>query len=58
MLNFKKYIKDEIENIGINLNNIDVVRPPKEEMGDFAIPCFTINVEAVKNPHEKAKIIL
>ena len=58
MLNFKKYIKDEIENTGIILNNIDVVRPPKEEMGDFAIPCFTINVEGVKNPHEKAKMIL
>lgn len=58
MLNLKKYIKEEIEKIGIKLDNIDVVRPPKEEMGDFALPCFTINMAGIKNPHEKAKIIL
>lgn len=57
MLNLKKYIKEEIEKVGIKLDNIDVVRPPKEEMGDFAIPCFTINIDGVKNPHEKAKVI-
>ncbi|MDD6388814.1 MAG: arginine--tRNA ligase [Bacilli bacterium] len=57
MLNLKKYIKEEIEKVGIKLDNTDVVRPPKEEMGDFAIPCFTINIDGVKNPHEKAKVI-
>lgn len=58
MLNLKKYIKEEIAKVGIKLDNIDVVRPPKEEMGDFAIPCFTIDVDGAKNPHEKAKAIL
>lgn len=58
MLNLKKYIKEEIEKTGVQLGNIDVVRPPKEEMGDFAIPCFSINVDGVNNPHEKAKAIL
>lgn len=58
MLNLKKYIKEEIEKAGIKLDNIDVVRPPKEEMGDFAIPCFTINIDGANNPHEKAKVIL
>ena len=58
MLNLKKYIKEEIENVGIKLDNVDVVRPPKEEMGDFAVPCFTIDIDGVKNPHEKAKAIL
>ena len=38
MLNLKKYIKEEIEKVGIKLDSIHVVRPPKEEMGDFAIP--------------------
>ena len=57
MLNFKKYIKQEVEKIGIRLNNIDVVRPPREEMGDFALPCFTINIDGIKNPNEKANII-
>lgn len=58
MLNLKKYIKEEIEKVSIRLDNVDVVRPPKEEMGDFAIPCFTINIDGVNNPHEKAKTIL
>ena len=57
MLNLKNYIKKEIEEIGIQLNNIDVVRPPKEEMGDFALPCFTINIDGIKSPNEKANII-
>lgn len=58
MFNLKKYIKEEIEKVGIKLDNINVVRPPKEEMGDFALPCFTINVDGVNNPNEKAKTIL
>ena len=57
MLNLKKYIKEEIEKVGIKLDSIDVVRPPKEEMGDFAIPCFTISIDGAKTPHEKAKVI-
>ena len=57
MLNLKQYIKDEILKTGIQLNNVDVVRPPKEEMGDFAVPCFTINIDNIKNPHEKANFI-
>ncbi len=57
MLNFKKYIKEEIEKIGISLNNIDLVRPPREEMGDFALPCFSVYIDNIKNPNEKAKII-
>ena len=26
-------------------------------MGDFAVPCFTINIDNIKNPHEKANFI-
>ena len=57
MLNFKDYIRKEIEKVGFSLDGIEIVRPPKENMGDFAVPCFTIDIEGVKNPNEKAKII-
>ena len=57
MLNFKKYIKDLVKEIGIDEKSIEVAKPPKENMGDFAIPCFTINIDGLKNPHEKANFI-
>ena len=57
MLNLKKYIKEEVSKLGINLDYIDIVHPPKEEMGDFAFPCFTINIGDLKNPNEKANYI-
>ena len=57
MINYKQYIKEKIEKCGFDLNNVEVVRPPKEDMGDFAIPCFTLKVDNVNNPNEKANII-
>ena len=57
MLNLKKYIKEEVSKLGINLDYIDIVHPPKEEMGDFALPCFTLNIGELKNPNEKANYI-
>lgn len=44
MLNFKKCIKEEIEKIGIKLDNVAVEKCSKMESRDFAIPCFTINL--------------
>ena len=32
MFDFKKYIKEEISKLGIKLAQVDIVRPPKEEM--------------------------
>ena len=58
MFDFKKYIIEELNSAGIELKNIDIVRPPKEDMGDFALPCFTINIEECNNPHDKAEKIL
>ena len=58
MFDLKKYIKEEISKVGIDLNNVDIVRPPKENMGDFALPCFTLDIEGCNNPHEKAQKIL
>ena len=57
MINFKEYIKDIIKSSGIDIGNVDVVRPPKEDMGDFAFPCFTINIDGLNNPNEKANYI-
>ena len=57
MINYKQYIKDKIEKCGFDLNNVEVVRPPKEDMGDFAVPCFTLKIDNANNPNEKANII-
>lgn len=57
MIDFKHYINRVIEEIGIDGKNIEVAKPPKEDMGDFAVPCFTIPIEGLKNPNEKAKYI-
>ena len=53
-MNYKAYIKELVEIIGVNLDNIEIVRPPKEDMGDFALPCFAVDIEGKKNPNEKA----
>ena len=58
MIDFKQYIKSSIEKLGIDLKGVDVVRPPKENMGDFALPCFILNIEGLKNPNEKANYLL
>ncbi len=57
MINYKQYIKEKIERCGFDLNNVEVVRPPKEDMGDFAVPCFTLKIDNANNPNEKANII-
>ena len=57
MINFKQYIKDTIINNKIDISNLEIVRPPKEDMGDFALPCFTINIDNLNNPNEKANYI-
>lgn len=57
MLDFKKYIKDRIIGTGIDINNLEIVKPPKENFGDFALPCFTIEIENLKNPNEKAQYL-
>ena len=42
---FKKYIKDKIISNGIDINDLEIVKPLKENFGDFALPCFTIGIE-------------
>ena len=57
MFNFKKYIREEITKLGIELAQVDIVRPPKEEMGDYALPCFNLSIADLKNPHDKAEYL-
>jgi len=58
MINYKQYIKSMVEQTNLGLENVEVVRPPKEEMGDYAIPCFNLNFDNLKNPNEKAHNLL
>ncbi len=57
MINFKEYIKEVIKKANIDIENIEVVRPPKEDMGDYAFPCFTVKIDGLNNPNEKANHI-
>ena len=57
MLDFKKYIKEKIISEGINIENIEIVKPPKENMGDFALPCFLVKIDGLNNPHDKANYL-
>lgn len=57
MIDLKKYIKDEISNQGIDLGESVISKPPKDEMGDFSLPCFKVVLDGVNNPNEKAKYL-
>jgi arginyl-tRNA synthetase len=55
MENIKNNILDILKNIGIKEPSLDV--PPKENMGDYAFPCFALAKEQKKSPMEIAKEI-
>lgn len=57
MLNIKEIIKNEIQRILTTNKNIVVEIPPKENMGDFSVPCFELRNEDLKNPNEVANYI-
>lgn len=57
MFDIKKYIEKQITKQGFNLESIEIEIPPKEDMGDFALPCFKFDIENLKTPNEKAKFI-
>lgn len=57
MFNAKNYIRKSIENIGIDLNCIDIDKPPNREMGDIAVPCFTLKIDGITSPNEKSNYI-
>ncbi len=57
MLNIKEIIKDEIQRILSTDKSIVVETPPKENMGDYSVPCFELRNDALKNPNEVANYI-
>jgi arginyl-tRNA synthetase len=52
MINYKSYIASRIQSVLNTDKKIIVEEPPKEEMGDFSVPCFELRNEELKNPVE------
>lgn len=57
-MNYKEYLTELISNLGIDKDLIEISVPPKEEMGDYCLPCFRIKIDNLNNPNEKANYIL
>ncbi len=57
-MNYKDYLTNLISGLGIEKELIEISVPPKEEMGDYCLPCFKIKVDNLNNPNEKANYIL
>lgn len=57
MIDYKKLITELIKEAFPNIGDFSIGIPPKAEMGDFSVGTFTLNVEGVKKPDEKAKLI-
>ena len=57
MLNIKEIIRNEIKRI-LNTNKTIMVEiPPRENMGDYSVPCFELINDELKNPNEVANYI-
>ena len=57
-MNYKDYLINLISGLGIEKELIEISVPPKEEMGDYCLPCFRIKIDNLNNPNEKANYIL
>lgn len=57
MIDYKQHIAQLIKGLYPSFGDVAVVIPPKEELGDFSVGTFTLNIDGVKNPVEKAKMI-
>lgn len=57
-MNYKEYILNIIKKLGIDTNESEVEVPPKEEMGDYSLPCFKIKIDNLNSPNEKANYLL
>lgn len=57
-MNYKEYILNIIKKLGIDTNEAEVEVPPKEEMGDYSLPCFKIKIDNLNSPNEKANYLL
>lgn len=57
MLNIKDIIRKEIGKVLSTDKSIVVEIPPRENMGDYSVPCFELRNEELKNPNEVANFI-
>ena len=57
MIDYKQHIAQLIKELYPSIGDVAVVIPPKEELGDFSVGTFTLNIDGVRNPVEKAKMI-
>lgn len=57
-MNYKEYVLNIIKKLGIDTNEVEVEVPPKEEMGDYSLPCFKIKIDNLNSPNEKANYLL
>ncbi len=56
MLDIKKIIGDQIKEL-LHCDQVTVEIPPKENMGDYSVPCFELRNEALPNPNQVANYI-
>ena len=56
ILEIKKQIKNLLQEAGVEVE-IDLVYPPKAELGDLALPCFALAKAMKVNPIEAAKAV-
>lgn len=54
MIDYKQHIANLIKDSFPQIGEFAVVNPPKEELGDFSVGTFTLNIDGLKNPVEKA----
>ena len=58
MQEIKEKIIVELKNAGFKIDLSLLEKPPKAELGDYAVPCFTFAKKLKKNPQEIAKDIV
>ncbi len=57
MQEIKEKIVAELKKAGFEVNKALLEKPPKQELGDYAVPCFMFAKELKKSPVEVAKDI-
>lgn len=57
MINIKNIIKNEIKRLLGEDKKVVVETPPKDNMGDYSIPCFELRSEELKSPNDVANYI-
>ena len=57
MFNIKNYISEKVKELLTTNKEVVVEIPPKENMGDYSVPCFEFSNDQFKSPNEVANYI-